>query len=188
MQDNGIDLLIDATHPCAGQITHNGAIAAKIAQIPHLMLVRPQWEKVMGDIWIEVESVAAAAQAIPVTLNRVFITSGRQQLEPFLLRSQIYPQSWYLIRSIDPPDLELPNSKILLDRGPFSLEQESQLLRDYQIQAIVSKNSGGADTHAKIIAARELAIPVIMVQRPAMPDGDKVTSIDAAIAWLAHRR
>ncbi|MBD2189147.1 cobalt-precorrin-6A reductase [Pseudanabaena mucicola] len=186
LQDNGIDTLIDATHPCAGQITHNGAIAAKIARIPHLMLVRPQWEKVVGDIWIEVASIVAAAQAIPDALNRVFITSGRQQLEPFLLRSQIHSQTWYLIRSIDPPDLDLPNSKILLDRGPFSLEQERQLLQDYQIQVIVSKNSGGAATYAKIIAARELEIPVIMVQRPAMPDGDEVTSIDAAIAWLAH--
>jgi precorrin-6A/cobalt-precorrin-6A reductase len=88
------------------------------------------------------------------------------------------------MRSIDPPDLELPNSKVLLDRGPFSLEQERQLLRDYQIQAIVSKNSGGDATYAKIIAARELGIPIVMVQRPAMPEGEKVTSIKEAIAWL----
>jgi precorrin-6A/cobalt-precorrin-6A reductase len=88
------------------------------------------------------------------------------------------------MRSIDPPDLELPNSKVLLDRGPFSLEQERQLLRDYHIQAIVSKNSGGDATYAKIIAARELGIPIVMVQRPAMPEGEKVTSIKEAIAWL----
>jgi precorrin-6A/cobalt-precorrin-6A reductase len=162
----------------------NGAIAAKAAKIPHLMLVRPQWERVSGDNWIEVESVAAAAQAIPESINRVFITSGRQQLEPFLLRSQIHPQTWYLIRSIDPPDIDLPNSEVLLDRGPFSLEQERQLLQNYQIQSIISKNSGGAATYAKIMAARELGIPIIMVQRPASPEGKKVTSIEDAIAWL----
>ncbi|MCY7331598.1 MAG: cobalt-precorrin-6A reductase [Pseudanabaena sp. CAN_BIN31] len=184
LQQNSIDILIDATHPCAGQITHNGAIASHLANIPHLMLVRPQWECVTGDQWIEVESVEAAAKAIPELVNRVFITSGRQQLEPFLQRSQVYPNTWYLMRSIDPPDIELPNSKILLDRGPFSLEQERQLLRDYQIQAIVSKNSGGDATYAKIIAARELGIPIVMVQRPAMPEGEKVTSIEEAIAWL----
>jgi precorrin-6A/cobalt-precorrin-6A reductase len=184
LQENSIDILIDATHPCAGQITNNGAIASQIANIPHLMLVRPQWEKVAGDNWIEVESVAAAARAISEEVDRVFITSGRQQLEPFLERSQIYPNIWYLIRSIDPPDLELPNSKVLLDRGPFSLEQERQLLRDYQIQAIVSKNSGGDATYAKVITARELGIPIIMVQRPAMPEGNKVTSITDAIAWI----
>jgi precorrin-6A/cobalt-precorrin-6A reductase len=184
LQENSIDILIDATHPCAGQITNNGAIASQIANIPHLMLVRPEWEKVAGDNWIEVESVAAAARAISEEVDRVFITSGRQQLEPFLERSQIYPNIWYLIRSIDPPDLELPNSKVLLDRGPFSLEQERQLLRDYQIQAIVSKNSGGDATYAKVITARELGIPIIMVQRPAMPEGNKVTSITDAIAWI----
>jgi precorrin-6A/cobalt-precorrin-6A reductase len=184
LQLNSIDILIDATHPCAGQITLNGAIASQSVNIPHLMLVRPQWEKTTSDNWIEVESVEAAASAIPESVNRVFITSGRQQLEPFLQRSHISPHIWYLMRSIDPPDLELPNSKVLLDRGPFSLEQERQLLRDYQIQAIVSKNSGGDATYAKIIAARELGIPIVMVQRPAMPEGEKVTSIKEAIAWL----
>jgi precorrin-6A/cobalt-precorrin-6A reductase len=184
LQQNSINILIDATHPCAGQITHNGAIASHVANIPHLMLVRPQWERVTGDEWIEVESVEAAAKAIPESVNRIFITSGRQQLEPFLQRSHIYPETWYLMRSIDPPDIELPNSKMLLDRGPFSLEQERKLLRDYQIQAIVSKNSGGDATYAKIIAARELEIPIVMVQRPARPEGEKVTSIEEAIAWL----
>ena len=183
LQENSIDILIDATHPCAGQITCNGAIASQLANIPHLMLVRPEWEKVNGDNWIEVESVEAAAQAIPELVKRVFITSGRQQLEPFLQRSHI----WYLMRSIDSPDIELPNSKVLLDRGPFNLEQERKLLQDYQIEAIVSKNSGGSATYAKIVAARELGIPVVMVQRPTRPEGEKVTDIKEAIAWLiAH--
>ena len=180
LQENSIDILIDATHPCAGQITINGAIASQLANIPHLMLVRPEWEKVTGDNWIEVESVEAAAQAIPELVKRVFITSGRQQLEPFLQRSHI----WYLMRSIDPPDIELPNSEVLLDRGPFNLEQERKLLQDYQIEAIVSKNSGGSATYAKIVAARELGIPVVMVQRPTRPEGEKVTDIKEAIAWL----
>lgn len=184
LQDNAIDFLIDATHPCAGQITCNAAIAARKVNIPHLMLVRPQWEKTAGDRWIEVESVEAAAKAIPASLHRVFITSGRQQLEPFLQRSLIYPEMWYLIRSIDPPDLQLPNSQVLLDRGPFSLDRERQLLQDLRIQAIVSKNSGGEATYAKVIAARELGLPIIMVQRPVMPEGNKVTSIAEVIAWL----
>jgi precorrin-6A/cobalt-precorrin-6A reductase len=182
LQENAIDILIDATHPCAGQITHNGAIAAQLVNIPHLMLVRPSWQRLASDNWIEVESVEAAAQSIPDSVQRVFITSGRQQLEPFLERSHI----WYLIRSIDPPDLQLPNSKVLLDRGPFSLSQELKLLRDFQIEAIVSKNSGGDATYAKILAARELQIPIVMVQRPAIPEGEKVANIQDAIAWLSR--
>ncbi|MDX2255159.1 MAG: cobalt-precorrin-6A reductase [Pseudanabaenaceae cyanobacterium bins.39] len=181
---NAIDMLIDATHPCAGQIKQHGAIAARMVNIPHLMLVRPEWQQVKGDRWIEVESVDAAAQAIPASIDRVFITSGRQQLEPFVERSQHTPNIWYLIRSIDPPDLELTNSHLILDRGPFSLEMERQLLQDHQIQLIVSKNSGGTATYAKVAAARELDIPIIMVQRPALPEGNKVISVDEAIAWV----
>ncbi len=183
--EQNIDLLIDATHPFAAQISWNAATAAAEVGIPHLMLVRPAWEKVAGDNWIEVESVEAAAKAIPATAKRVFLTIGRQQLAPFATLAE----TWFLMRSIDPPapDTATPNGKLLLDRGPFSLEQERQLLREYQINAIVSKNSGGDATYAKIIAARELGIPVVMVHRLAMPLGEQVADVDSAVAWLAER-
>ncbi len=180
-----IDLLIDVTHPFAAQISWNAAIAATEVGIPHLMLVRPAWTKVAGDDWIEVESVEAAAKAIPVTAKRVFLTIGRQQLAPFAFLTEI----WFLMRSIDPPapDAATPNGKLLLDRGPFSLEQERQLLQYYQIDAIVSKNSGGDATYAKIIAARELGVKVVMVKRPPLPPGEQVADIDGALAWLMGR-
>jgi precorrin-6A/cobalt-precorrin-6A reductase len=183
LRANFIDYVIDATHPCAGQITHNAAIATQQAKIPFLMLVRPQWEQVSGDRWIEVATVEAAALAIPESIKRVFITSGRQQLEPFLERSH-RSATWYLIRAIDPPEIILPHSQVILDRGPFSFEAERQLLEQYQIEIIVSKNSGGAATYAKVRAARELQIPIVMVQRPSMPDGEKVSSCEDVLAWL----
>lgn len=182
LHEHHIDLLIDATHPFAAQISWNAAIAAMEVGIPHLMLVRPAWAKVVGDDWIEVESVAAAALAIPVTAKQVFLTIGKQQLAPFMQ----LPKISFLIRSIEPPtpDVAIPNSKLLLERGPFSLEQERQLLHDYGIDAIVSKNSGGDATYAKIVAARELSIPVVLIKRPAMPTGEKVTNVTGALAWL----
>jgi precorrin-6A/cobalt-precorrin-6A reductase len=177
-----IQILIDATHPFAAQMSWHGAAAAAAVGIPFLMLVRPAWQRVEGDRWIEVATIEAAVPAIPATATRVFLTIGRQQLAPFAALTQ----TWFLMRSIDPPaaDLDLPLGEILLDRGPFSLEQERHLLQSQRIQAIVSKNSGGPATYAKIIAARELGIPVVMVQRPAMPDGETVTDVDGAIAWL----
>ncbi len=179
-----IDLLIDATHPCAGQISWNAAIACTNTKIPHLMLLRPEWQKVEGDRWIEVESVEVSAQVLPKLGQRVFITSGRQQLEPFFNLALTNPEIWFLIRCIDPPDLEIPNSKVILDRGAFSLEGERQLLKDYQIDVIVSKNSGGDATFAKIIAARELNIPIVMIKRPQMPVCEQVINVEEAIAWL----
>jgi precorrin-6A/cobalt-precorrin-6A reductase len=182
LRSNAIDLLIDATHPFAAQISWNAAHAASAVGIPALMLIRPAWVRDRQDNWIEVESINRAVAAIPTTAARIFLTIGRQQLAPFATLTD----RWCLMRSIDPPaaDIPLPPGKILLDRGPFSLEQERQLLRDYRIDAIVSKNSGGDATYAKMIAARELGLPVVMVQRPMMPVGERVGQIGNAIDWL----
>jgi precorrin-6A/cobalt-precorrin-6A reductase len=185
LQVENIDLLIDATHPFAARISWNAAGAVARVGIPRLMLIRPAWERLPQDNWIEVESVEVAVMAIPATVERIFLTIGRQQLATFAGLTD----KWCLMRSIDPPDstTPLPPGELLLDRGPFSLEQELQLLRDYWIDAIVSKNSGGAATYAKIIAARELGLPVIMVQRQIVPDGDVVGDVSGAIEWLLDR-
>jgi precorrin-6A/cobalt-precorrin-6A reductase len=182
LRSNAIDLLIDATHPFAAQISWNAAQAASTVGIPSLMLVRPAWIRDSQDSWIEVESIDRAVAAMPTTAARIFLTIGRQQLAAFATLTD----RWCLMRSIDPPapDMPLPPGKILLDRGPFSLEQERQLLRAYRIDTIVSKNSGGAATYAKMIAARELRLTVVMVQRPMMPAGERVGHFSEAIDWL----
>jgi precorrin-6A/cobalt-precorrin-6A reductase len=190
LQAESIDLVIDATHPFAAQISWHTAGAATKLGIPRLMLIRPAWARSQsvgsaespGDHWIEVESVAAAVESIPANAMRIFLTIGRQQLTLFANLTN----KWCLMRSIDPPDLSipLPPGKLLLDRGPFSLDSERELLREYQIDAIVSKNSGGDATYAKVIAARELGLPVVMVQRPIVPDGEIVADVAGAIEWL----
>jgi precorrin-6A/cobalt-precorrin-6A reductase len=185
LQAEKIDFIIDATHPFAAQISGHVAGAATKVGIPQLMLVRPAWVRSIEDTWIEVEGIDAAVQAIPASAERIFVTIGRQQLAPFATLTD----KWCLMRSIDPPDpsISLPPGKLLLDRGPFSLAGERQLLREYQIQAIVSKNSGGDATYAKIIAARELGLPVVMVQRPIVPEGEKVADVAGAVEWLIDR-
>jgi precorrin-6A/cobalt-precorrin-6A reductase len=177
-----IDLLIDATHPFAAQMSWHGAGAANVVEIPWLMLIRPAWERSSLDNWIEVDSIEAAVTAIPTSAQRIFLTIGRQQLAPFA----VLTDRWCLTRSIDPPDptMQLPPGELLLDRGPFSLAQELKLLQDYRIEAIVSKNSGGDATYAKVIAARELGLLIVMVQRPIVPDGEAVPDVAGAIEWL----
>ena len=182
LQAEQIDLLIDATHPFAANISWTAAGAATKVGIPWLMLIRPGWERLPQDDWIDVESVEAAVVAIPARAERIFLTIGRQQLAPFAGLTD----KWCLMRSIDPPDSDilLPPGELLFDRGPFSLEQELKLLQDYRIDAIVSKNSGGDATYAKIIAARELGLPVVIVQRPVVPEGEVVADVAGAIEWL----
>lgn len=177
-----IDALIDATHPFAKQISWNAAEAAQVTGVHYLQLARPVWQKQQRDCWIEVETIEAAVSAISVEARRVFLTIGRQQLAPFALLEQV----WFLMRSIDLPDaaLPIPKGEVLLARGPFSLAQERSLLEKYQIDALISKNSGGDATYAKIAAARALQIPVVMVQRPVMPIGKTVADVEGAIAWV----
>ena len=182
LHDRQINYLIDATHPFASQMSHNAAIATRDVGIPHLMLVRPAWEKQSGDRWIEVESVEAAVFALEQTAKRVFLTIGRQQLAPFARLHNI----WFLMRSIDPPspDIALPNGITVLDRAPFTIAQEKQLMINHTIDTIVSKNSGGNATYAKIVAARELEIPIVMVQRSPTPPVERVADVEGAIGWL----
>jgi precorrin-6A/cobalt-precorrin-6A reductase len=181
LRQNSIDSIVDATHPFAAQISHHGATAAQICGIPYLILDRPQWEREIGDNWLEVETIAAAADIVPNIATRVFLTIGRQELAAFAHLQDI----WFLMRSIEPPQPPIPQGEIILHQAPFNVEDEKKLLLDYKIGAIVSKNSGGDATYAKIIAAREIDIPIIIVRRPPLPQGDRVCSIEAALKWIS---
>jgi precorrin-6A/cobalt-precorrin-6A reductase len=179
-----IDLLIDATHPFAAHISFHAATAAQVCGLPHLLLVRPPWAPMAGDRWLAVESIAAAVAILPRVAQRVFLTTGRQDLAAFAPLTDL----WFLMRMIDPPTpaTPVPPGTLVLERGPFTLEDERELLQTYAIGVIVSKNSGGDATYAKIRAARELALPVVMIQRPPTPAGERVADVEEALAWLAR--
>jgi len=182
MREQRIDLLIDATHPFAAHISFHAAAAAHACGLPYLLLVRPPWEPVEGDHWMEVESIAAAVSVLPSVAQRVFLTTGRQDLAAFAPLKDL----WFLMRMIDPPtsNTPVPQGTLLLERGPFALADERALLHTYAIGAMVSKNSGGEATYAKIIAAREVGLPVVMVQRPPVPAGEQVADVGKALVWL----
>lgn len=172
-----IGAVVDATHPFAARMSANAAEACRRTGVPLLAFVRPAWDAEPGDRWLPVADMAAAAA---LCRGRVFLTVGRQELAPFA-----GSDAWFLIRSIDPPDAPLPaRHELILRRGPFSLADEIDLLRAYAVDLIVSKNSGGPATYAKIAAARALGLPVVMVERPARPAVDEAHSLPAVGAWL----
>lgn len=178
------DLLVDATHPYAARISANAAMAASMAGVPLVALRRPPWQREEGDLWQEVASVAEAVAATGTEPQRIFLTLGRQELLPF----EAAPQHFYLVRSVDPvePPLALPQVDYITDIGPFALEAERELLTRHAIGLIVSKNSGGSASHAKIVAARQLRIPVLVIGRPVLPDAPSAPDIDTALAMIAH--
>lgn len=200
LQHQKIDVLIDATHPFANHISWNAAAAATQVGIPRLLVNRPPWEKQPGDIWIEVKNNTEAAavlenqalknqalehQLFKHQIKRVFLTIGRQEISAFSHLQKM----WFLMRMIDPPvaDVVIPPGLMLLDRGPFTLEDEREILTKYNIDTIVSKNSGGNATYPKIIAAREMGIKVVMVKRPPVPPGEQVADVESAVKWLLEK-
>ena len=180
------DAVIDATHPFAAQMSRHAAAACRDLGIPVARLTRPAWSPQPNDRWTSVADIAAAVQALGTQPRRVFLTVGGLHLAAFARA----PQHRYLVRSIDPPAAAsaLPSHRLILARGPFSVETETALMRDARTDTLVTKNSGGSATEAKITAARALDIEVIIVQRPPPEDYPAFDTVDAVLAWLdAHR-
>jgi precorrin-6A/cobalt-precorrin-6A reductase len=182
LEENGIELVVDATHPFAEQMSANAARACRESDIPLAILTRPDWRPGPGDKWRFVPDMAAAAHALGQAKRRVFLTVGGLQLAAFAAA----PQHSYLVRTIETPDAitKLPDHHLILARGPFMLADETTLMRDEHIEVLVTKNSGGNATKAKLEAARALGIEVILVERPAVADVPTFEAIDALVGWV----
>jgi precorrin-6A/cobalt-precorrin-6A reductase len=181
LRDEGITRVVDATHPFAGTITANAALAATEAGVPRLVLRRPGWQA--DPAWEVTAGIDAAAAAVARWPGEgVFLTTGRRDLGAFAADEA----HQFLVRTVDPPDGPVPpRMTVILDRGPYTVEGESALMREHRIGLLVTKNSGGPMTEAKLTAARALGVQVVMVARPALPPGSAVAStVPGALRWL----
>jgi precorrin-6A/cobalt-precorrin-6A reductase len=175
-----VGAVVDATHPFAETISAHAVDACARAGLPLLRLARPAWSPRSGDDWHDAGSLAEAATLLPKLGSRVFLTTGRQGLAAFAAL-----ELWFLIRCVDPPTPPLPaRSEVLLARGPYEREAERALMRSHGIDVLVTKNSGGPLTEGKLDAARDLAIPVVMVGRPPATAAQSVTTVSDAVRWI----
>jgi precorrin-6A/cobalt-precorrin-6A reductase len=181
LREEKIDKVVDVTHPYAARMAAHAAAACGQENIPRIKLLRPAWVSKPGDDWRIADDAAEAAALLQNLTDRVFLATGRKDLAAFAPLSKI----WFLVRLVDAPpeDLPLANHQLVLGRGPFKLDAEKEMLSDHQIGAVVSKNSGGG-AYAKIEAARELGLPVVMINRPQAPAGTIVESMNEVMAWL----
>lgn len=180
LRANPVAAVVDATHPFAETMTASAAEACGRSGHPLLRLQRPGWTAQAGDDWRWVSSLEEAAAAVQ-GFGSVFLTTGRQGLGAFAgLTARC------LVRSVDPPAPPLPaRTTVVLARGPFTVDEELALLREHAVEVVVTKDSGGAMTAAKLAAARELGVPVVLVRRPALPPGvPVVATVDEARAWV----
>lgn len=184
LRDERIDAVVDATHPYAATMTAHATSACAELRLPHLVLARPAWP--VGDAIVVGSDVEAAKMVADKGFTRVFLTTGRSGAAAFK-----DVDAWFLIRAVTPPDADdLPaRHHVVLSRGPYRYDDELALLREHRIDALVTKNSGGAMTRPKLDAAAELGIPVVMVDRPSLPAGVRtVATVDAAVDWVRTSR
>ncbi|WP_410784729.1 cobalt-precorrin-6A reductase [Kribbella sp. C-35] len=187
-----VDAVIDATHPFAAKITENAFSATREVGTPLLVLRRPGWTSEPDDNWHWVDTASAAAELLPRLGTRAFLTIGRQGLDAFAGTGL-----WTLARCVDPPEPRPTWCTLMLARGPFTLADEETILRDHDIDVLVTKDSGGPATAAKLTAARRLAIPVVIIHRPPVPTApagsagpagsvghEVVETVEEAVQWV----
>lgn len=186
LRSEGAVAVVDATHPFAEQISANAAEACAATGIPLLRLQRPGWAATDADDWRWVDSLDEAAARLPEVGRRAFLTTGRQGLAAFAG----IDDAFFLIRCVDPPDPEaLPaDRELLLDRGPYTLDGELALIDAHHLDVVITKDSGGQLTAAKLEAARQRGLPVIVVRRPTRPDLPEVPTAAEAAGWVSAQR
>lgn len=183
LQEERITHVIDATHPFAAQMSRNAAQACAALNLPLLALSRAPWQPQAGDRWQRVPDIAGAVAALDRPAMRVFLAVGRMHLEAFAAQ----PQHHYLLRLVDAPEaVPLPRHDCVVARGPFTLAGDLALMRAHGTELVVAKNAGGPGAVAKIAAARQLGLPVLMIDRPTLPDRAETHDPQAVMRWLGH--
>lgn len=184
LREHRVDAVVDATHPFARTMTEHAVAATAACRVPLLVLRRDGWLAGPGDRWHRVPDAAAAARVVRGMGERVFLATGGGHLAAFAGLDG----HWFLLRAVDPPPPPLPaRHHLVLDRGPFTADAERALLREHRVDVVVTRDSGGAMTAAKLVAARELGLPVVLLDRPTPPDAPTVGSVDEAVQWLVVR-
>ncbi|MFU1476252.1 cobalt-precorrin-6A reductase [Roseovarius sp. C7] len=176
--------VIDATHPFAAQMSRNAVAACADCNLPLIALSRPAWEVAEGDRWQRVPDMAGAVAALGGPRRTVMLAVGRMHLAEFAPN----PQHRYLLRLVDPPEgaLPLPDCHVIVARGPFGEADDRALMQEHGVDVVVSKNAGGSGAQAKILAARALGLPVIMIDRPTLPARREASCVAEVLDWIAH--
>jgi precorrin-6A/cobalt-precorrin-6A reductase len=176
--------LVDATHPFAATMSLHAVDAARLAGVAHIALTRRAWEPVAGDRWTRVPNIEGAVNALAGPSRSVMLALGRMHVEAFAAQ----PQHHYLLRFVDGPEKPptLPHHSLIVDRGPFTAAGDRALMQAQGINLVVCKNAGGQGAQAKLIAARELGLPVLIIDRPAGPERAEVYRPEDVLVWLGH--
>lgn len=184
LREHNITHVVDATHPFAAQMNWNAFHACAEAGVELMALTRPAWRAAAGDQWTHVPDISGAVAALEGAPKRIMLALGRMHVEDFAAQ----PQHHYVLRLVDAPSVapSLPNHSVVVARGPFDVAGDIALFKDQAVDIVVCKNAGGIGAEAKIQAARALGLPVVMIDRPALPARREGATVEAVLEWLAQ--
>ena len=169
---NAVAAILDMTHPFAKNISVNAKNAAKACDIPYWRYERPAWQQHSEDNWQCFDDWSSLIAALK-DRQSVFISAGQLPQDVLDALRKNNAQR-HLLRTAVTPTTSLPDNMQCIEAiGPFSEQEELALFKAYKIDALVSKMSGGIATEAKLMAARQLGIPVYMLNRPVLLSADK---------------
>jgi precorrin-6A/cobalt-precorrin-6A reductase len=172
LRAEGITHVVDATHPFAARMSANAVAATQETGVPLVAFTRPAWQAGPGDRWQHVADLDGAVAALAGRRGACcWRWAGSMSA---VLRAAPAPLCAALRRSARGA-AALPRHTLVVDRGPFTLDGDLALLRDHAVDLVVCKNAGGSAAQAKLIAARALGLPVIMIDRPFIPRATKCT-------------
>ena len=182
LQEHNITHVVDATHPFAAQMSWNAYEACQQAGTKLIALTRPAWRAVAGDQWTHVADIDGAVTALACDPKRLLLALGKLNVPAFSAQ----PQHHFVLRLVDQPEAppELPNHSVVVARGPFDVAGDRALMQTHGIEMVVCKNAGGVGAEAKLTAAREMGLPVIMIDRPKSPPRGEVATVDAVLDWI----
>lgn len=184
IREENITLLIDATHPFAAAISANAYDAALATETSRLLLVRPPWILPPGAKYLEAEDMADAVRQLARLAGTVLVTTGRGGLDVLAE----HPHMHFIVRVIEAPEgASADNLTFVTGRPPYRLEEELALMQEHAVDALLTKQSGGAATEGKIAAALRLGIPIVALKRPLPEPGESVSDVDGALQWLASK-
>ncbi|WP_270730856.1 cobalt-precorrin-6A reductase [Shimia sp. Alg240-R146] len=181
IQQHNITHVVDATHPFAAQMSWNAYHGCEAAGVPLVAFSRPVWTAGDGDNWTHVANIDGAVSTLRGPARRVLLALGKQSVSAFASK----PQHHYILRLVDVPQIapDLPSHSIVVSRGPFDVAGDRALMQSHGVDLVICKNSGGVGAEAKLFAARELGVPVVMIDRPEVPTRQEMSTIKSVLDW-----
>ena len=184
LEDNRVDILVDATHPFAIQISANAEEACRQVGVERLTLWRPAWKPLEGDEWSEFGGWPDLIANLPDGA-RVFMAAGQEGIraiatDPRLADGRII----CVARAIEEPPETPHGIDFIKSRPATAWQDEAELFREKSITHLVAKNSGGEAGRAKLDAARQLGLPVLLLARPEPPAGSLHNTVEDILTAL----